>query len=184
MDDETQRQLAELRDQVAATTRIRAAHRQRLSVLQEQAAKFGIEAPAHLVTEIADLGVTIRETDAQLVEFRRLIARLELAPQSALILPGGDAIYPELIPAVVDSRLQALDRSNERTLDGLDQIWGAIERAAIESREWRSAERAAREAGMRGHHEQHRTLRAILIGGAVVLLIVAIGVVVIAVRVF
>ena len=183
-DEETQRQLSELDMSITATARIRDAHQRRLYVLQEQAAQYGIEAPAHLVTESIDLGVKLKAADEQIREFRRLAARLEQAPQSALTLPDADAVIPELLPAVVDARLRGLDRANERIEDAIDQLWRHGELAAAESREWRRSERAARQDGMRDHHGEHRMLRIVIIGGAVVLLILAIGVVLIAVKVF
>lgn len=183
-DEETQRQLTELRDSIAATARIRDAHQRRLYVLQEQAAQYGIDAPAHLVTETVDLGVKIKAADEQIREFRRLAVRLEQAPQSALTLPDADAVIPVLLPAVVDQRLREMGATVDRMGDMFAHLQELIDLSREESREWRNTERAARQGGMRDHHGEHRTQRIILVGGAVVLLILAIGVVLIAVKVF
>jgi hypothetical protein len=172
-DDETRQQLDELRDAIAATRRTRDAHQRRLYVLQEQAARLGKNAPPEIVTEIGDIAEAVQAADAQIKEFRRLAARLELAPQSALALPDTDAVIPELLPAVVDARLRALDRANERFEEALSQLWSQGERSAADSRDWR-----------RDHHGEHWTLRIVLVGGAVVLLVLVIGVVVIAIKVF
>lgn len=57
MDIETQRQIAELEDQ-------RAAHRDRLQVLEIQAARTGRNAPPEVVTEIAEIKAKLVPIDA------------------------------------------------------------------------------------------------------------------------
>lgn len=176
-DEETQRQLAELRERLAATQRIREAHQRRLYVLQEQAAHFGADAPAHLLTESADLGVKIRAADGEIHEIERRIARLELAPQSALVLPESGPPIPQLVPAVVDTRLQAVEQAIEWMRSTIADIREDVQLAREESREWRQAERAGRQEGQ-------RIYRLLFIGGAITFLILAIGVVLIAIRVY
>lgn len=176
-DEETQRQVAELRERLAATQRIREAHQRRLYVLQEQAASFGLAAPAHLLTEIADLGVKVRAADGEIREIERRVARLELAPQSALALPASGSPIPQLIPAVVDTRLSALEHSMVRVEDAVAHIREQAEQARQESREWRQAERAGRQEGQ-------RTYRLLFAGGAIVLLVLAAVLVLVAIRVY
>lgn len=175
-DEETQRQVAELAERLASTRRIREAHQRRLYVLQEQAAQFGKDAPAHILTEIADLGIKVREANAEIQEIERRIARLELAPQSGLSATAGitgPAVIPELLPAVVDTRLQAVEHAIERIGDAIAYMREQADQAREESREWRSAERSSRETGQRRYDRM-----------VIVLIILAAVVVLIAVKVY
>lgn len=128
--DETQRQLDELREQLEAVRRTRAATRRRREALEEQAAKLGNDAPPHITTEITDLLVKQRELDTQLGELEKRIARLALAPQSAIeVLPESGTAAPHLIPAVVDSRLQAVERGVEKALTLIGYVVERLDRS-------------------------------------------------------
>lgn len=170
MDDETQRQLAELRDEIVAVARIRDAHKRRLYVLQEQTAQQGILAPAVLITECVDIGVAIRAADVQLAEFRRLVVRLEQAPPSVLTLPDRAPYLPVLDPTLVNGQLRELGGAIVRMGDAIADLHELDDLAREESREWRAAQRS--------------TDRAFRIGGAVVLLLLTIAVVVLLIQVF
>ncbi len=148
-DDETQRQIEELRDREQAQLRIRDKHQQRLYVLQEQAAQFGTRAPAEIVMEIADIGTAIQAIDAELREIRRRLARLALAPTSALQLPSGPSDIPELVPAVVDTRLQHLEVGQARLEGTLTSVLDLVEITREESRDHRQSERLSRIEGQR-----------------------------------
>lgn len=173
-DDETRRQLDELRDYDLAEQRIRDAHQRRLYVLQEQAAKLGRGAPPELVIEITDIAEQVRVQDERLREVRAKIAKLELAPQSALAVPPGPAVIPELIPAVVDTRLQALELGQARLESTVAGIGEQVELSREESREWRSAERSERRESQRTHRLIYAFIGAALLILAVAVVLVAI----------
>ena len=168
-DDETQRQLHELRDELAARRTIRLATRRRLDALEEQAATLGIQAPPQIATEIADLNIKRRELDATCNEIEKRIARLELAPTPAVeVLPRtpGSTPLPQLIPAVIDSRMQAIERGQDRDTLLLGQLLARLD--------------AADQARIEGQ----RDYRFLFAGIVVALTILAIGIVLIAIRVY
>jgi hypothetical protein len=177
VDDATADQIAELREHLEAKRRERAAHRKRLDALEVHAAKLGIETPAHVTNEITDLLVTVRERDTQIRELERQVTRLEAAPQSAISLPEYGSPIPELIPAVVDVRLQALKREIEMVLDLIAKLHEDVAESREESREWRAAERTARQEGQRDY-------RLLFAGIVLGLAILAVVVVLIAIQVY
>lgn len=199
-DEDTQQQLDELWPHLEAQRRIRTAHQRRRDALQEQAARLGAETPVHITQEISDLIRKLRDADTRIREIEAKIVHLETAPapETVLIIPDQAPYIPVLAPAAVDERLRAQDRALEwmretitelRRLAEFAQQTNAdtrelTELAREESREWRKHETMARQEGVRNHQGEHRTLRIILIGGAVVLLVVAIGLVLILVKVF
>lgn len=166
-DSETQRQIEELRTREQSQQRVRDAHQRRLYVLQEQAAQFGKRAPAELVIEIADTGTAIQALDEELREIKRLHARLALAPTSALQLPDGPSGIPQLVPAIVDTRLQALEVGQARLEGTLGSVLDLVEITREESREYRQSERLSRIEGQRTHR---------LIYGLVALAFIAVAV--------
>lgn len=187
MDEETQRQLTEeLRPHLEAQRRTRSAHQRRRDALQEQAARFGIETPVHITQEITDLIIKIREVDARIRETESKIIQLETspAPETILYIPDEAPRIPTLSVPLLDERLRAQDRAIEWVRDAIAEIRELVDLGREESREWRRDERAARQDGMHDHHGEHRTQRIIMIIGAAVLLILAIGLALIAVKVF
>ena len=141
-DDETQRQLTEIAEDLAAKRSEREAVRRRLHVLEERAAEMGRDAPAHITTEIADLLVKRRELDDTIAELGKRRARLELAPQSGLILPPGE-VLPQLAPAVIDTRITRIEQllasirydltdhlQDHRRKDAADEAWREVESSA------------------------------------------------------
>jgi chromosome segregation ATPase len=174
--DETERQLAELREELSARREARQATRRRQDALDIQAAHFGREAPPHITTEIADLVEKRRSLDATIREIERQIARLELAPQSGLIIPAGQAL-PELVPAVIDTRIRALEWASDRIESALAQIGERLDAKDASDREWRHAERDARRDGQKGY-------RLLLVGLAAALFVVAVAVVALLIRVY
>jgi nitrogen fixation/metabolism regulation signal transduction histidine kinase len=190
---ETDRQLVELRDELEARRQARDAMRRRLNALEEQAAHMGRDTPAHITTEIGELVEKRRVLDGTIGEIEKRIARLELSPQSAIeVLPRGESTYDiKLAPVVIDSRLQAVERMlimlddrgsrMEGMLGGLERVLerlaGDVTAKAEIDHEWREAERSARSTGQR----DYRVIFAIV---ALILLLLAIGVILIAIRVY
>lgn len=177
VDDSTSLQIAELREHLDAKRRERGAHRRRLSALEEHAARLGIETPPHVTNEITDLLIIVRERDTQITEIERQITRLVIAPQSAITLPENGPPIPQLIPAVVDVRLQALKHEIEIVLDLIAEIKDHVAVSREESREWRAAERTARQEGQRDY-------RLLFTGIVLGLAILAVAVVLIAIQVY
>ncbi len=192
--EETKRQIEELQ-------RLREAHRGRLAVLQVRAAQFGIEAPAHVTTEIEDI-------DGQLAEVNRKIALLQGAlpgQQQQLEPPPPDSLYPiAVVPATINERLLILTMEVVRLGDEMrknftavqlgqqkdtESLWHALtdtrDEIAVERearRDWQEQERMDREdwqdheQASRRHRQRniYRWLWAIGIGLVVLFVIVVI----------
>lgn len=176
MDSATQDQLVELRDAIEAAKKVRAATTARQRVLEEQAAKRGMDAPPHITTELIDLALKIKAKTDEITELERSAARLELAPTSALEF-SYDSTLPQLAPAVVDTRLHMLERQLDRVLSAIVQLGDAQDARNAEGREWRQHERTERQAG------QGRRL-ALALGTAFVLLVIAFTMIAIAIKVW
>lgn len=174
-DEETLRQLAELREEIDALRIRREATRRRLNALEERAAEMGRDTPPHITTEIGDALAKKRALDASIAELGKRVARLELAPTPAVeVLPRGDATYDmQLAPAIVDSRLQAMERRLDRQDEQLDQLVRRQEEAAS----WRERSDAQRHGGQSDRRQREVVLLAVLI-------VIALGVLFIAVRVY
>lgn len=174
-DEETLRQLEELREEIASQRARRGATRRRLNTLEESAAEMGRDAPPHITNEIDDLRAKRRKLDASIAELGKRVARLELAPTPAIeVLPRGDATYDiQLAPAIVDSRLQAV----ERRLDMQDEQLDRLVRRQEEAADWRERETMQRHGGQSYHRQRDRMLLAVLV-------VIALGVIFIAVRVY
>jgi septal ring factor EnvC (AmiA/AmiB activator) len=176
VDSATQDQLDELRDAIEAAKKVRAATTRRQQALEEQAARLGLDAPPHITTELVDLGLKIKAKSDEIRELERSAARLELAPKSALEFSYGSTL-PQLAPAVVDTRLQVMERQLERVLDALVQLGDEQDATRAESREWRQHERTERQEG------QSRRL-ALALGTGFVLLMIVFAVIAIAIKVW
>lgn len=170
-DEESLRQIAELREEITAKRSQREATRRRLHALEERAADMGRDTPPHITNEITD---AIRERgrlDTVIAELGRQVARLELAPTSGLVLPPGE-VLPQLAPAVIDTRLLAVERRLERQDEAIERI----EQRMDEGREWRGRQDTERLDGQLGRRSRERFLIALLF-------LIAAGVIFIALRV-
>lgn len=181
VDESTQQQIDELLEEHDARQREQRAVRRRLAVLREQAAGRGRDAPAEVVTEIADLETKATRLTTELHEIKRRLTRLSAeASAAALFTFSPDEMRePSRAASVLVAQNQNLyreiQRSDERTawrfaglserLDGVDERVDAMDTA---SREWRQSERAAREDGQASYR---LTVQAIV--AALLLLLVA-----------
>lgn len=171
-DESTQQQLAELREEIAAKRTQRHAVRRRLNILEEQAYAMGWETPPHVKSDIEDAKREKAQLDTLIAEFGRQVARLELAPTPGYILPPGE-VLPQLAPAVIDTRLLAL----EHRLGRQDEAIERIERRQDDANEWRTAQERARVDGQSERLRHERLLLALLF-------VIALGVMLIVVRVY
>jgi len=153
--EDTQTQLDEL-------LKLREAHRRRLSVLQVQAAQFGIDAPPQIVTEQADI-------DRQLTAVNQKISLLSGALPSQQRYPvDPKSLIPQtIVPATINEHLPVISlelvhlgdemRKNfqaayQSQAKDTDSLWHAItdtrDEVAVERderRSWQEQEHIARE---------------------------------------
>lgn len=174
MDESTRQQLDELRPQLDARRRLRAAHQRRYDALAEQAATWGRGVAVEVVQELTDLAVTIKAVDAEIREIEARIIRLETAPapDTVLMIPDEAPRVPTLVPALVDDRLRAQDRALEWVREVVTEIRRDVAKSRQESLEWRTSETRQREEGMRAHQDHHSSIRLVgMVSGAAVLII-------------
>lgn len=172
-DAETLRQIDELREEIAAKRAEREATRRRLHTQEERAAEMGRDTPPHISNEIRDLLQKRRDLDAVIAELGKRVVRLELAPTPAIeVLPHGDTPLPQLVPAVIDTRLQALERTVERQGSAIIRILQRLD----DDLAWKEQQDSKRQDGQQGRARNERLV-------LLVLFVIALGVVFIAIRV-
>jgi hypothetical protein len=208
--DDTQRQIDELREVLLARRRVRDAARQRLDLLEEQAARMGIDTPPHVTNEIVGLTGKLKDRDSEIFEIEKKLTLLERGPPPpiAFIVPDQEPHIPVLAPALVEARLTTIQRLLEQGIETLGEISAvrtlladllrdlralldqnkqlSSDVAALTKRdtdkdkndaEWREVERTERHQGQ----EDRRQRDGLLI---FVLFVIAVAVVLIAIRVY
>lgn len=167
-DEETLRQIAELREEISAKRTERESLRRRRRNLERRAAEMGRDTPSHITTELDEALNKQDDLDRYIAELGRQIARLELAPTPGYILPPGEAL-PQLAPAVIDTRMQAIEREQTRQGQAIDRI----EQRLDDDERWKRGQDGERQTGQleRKAREQAQLIILVVIVVCVVFLV-------------
>ena len=193
--EDTQTQLEEL-------YKLRDAHRRRLATLQVKAATYGLEAPAHVVTEQADI-------DRELAAVNQKISLLTGALPAQLLRPvDPKSLVPQtIVPATINEHLLVISlelvhlgdemRKNfqaayQSQAKDTESLWHAItdtrDEIAVERserRNWQEHERVGREEWQDDEQDTRRYGNSVLmrwiwvIAGALVLLFIIVVIIVV-----
>jgi hypothetical protein len=139
---------------------LRNTHRQRLYILQRQAAQFGRETPAHIQSEIEETDKTISKLNAQLGVIEQERWNFTIEPE---------ALTPvTIVPASIGERLVAVQRDVAQLGYQLRREVAALHKAIGDLQDndltWKQLERDARVAG-----QQHNYRWLVAIGLMLVL---------------
>ena len=115
--------LEDTKEQLIELKKLREAHRQRLSVLQVQAAQFGYETPPAITTEMEDI-------DRQLTSINQKISLLAGALPAQLEQLGPvdpQSLIPQtIVPATINERLLMLTLEVMHLADEMRKNFGAV----------------------------------------------------------